>query len=84
MTKKFQREFQKQITDKIGLILHDYHVGGKHYLCKIECKGCEIHPNGAIFPNGKGTSISTSPSTSNAWNNIKSQIKKIHREHKQE
>ena len=64
MTKKFQREFQKNITDKIGLILYDYQVGGKHYLCKIECKGCEIHPNGAIFPNGKGTSISTSPSAS--------------------
>ena len=81
MGKKFEREFAKNITAKTGFILHDYHVGGKHYICKILCEGCEMHEEPAVFPNGKGTSISTSPSASNAWNNIKSQIKKVHREH---
>jgi|TARA_X000001036_G_C20106785_1_gene573525 hypothetical protein len=81
MSKKFQREFEKNITSKTGWILDSYKVGGKHYLCKIKCKGCELHEDEIIFPHGNGTSISSTPSASNAWNNIKSQIRKVHREH---
>jgi hypothetical protein len=81
MTKKFTRQFDKNITQKTGFKIHSYEVGGKHYICKIICEGCEMHEEPIIFPNGKGTSISTSPSASNAWNSIKTQIKKIHREH---
>jgi len=81
MTKKFQKEFKKHITQKTGFELYEYHVGGKHYICKIKCKGCKLHDEEIIFPNGNGTSISTSPSASNAWKNIKTQINKIHREH---
>jgi len=81
MSKKFQRDFQKQITQKTGWKLDSYIVGGKHYLCKIKCDGCSLHEDTIIFPKGVGTSISTSPSASNAWNNIKSQIRKVHRQH---
>ena len=81
MTKKFERDFVKQITKKTGWKLDSYVVGGKHYLCKITCEGCDLHENPITFPNGKGTSISTSPSASNAWSSIKSQIRKVHREH---
>jgi hypothetical protein len=61
--------------------MESYEVGGKHYICKISCEGCEMHKEPITFPRGPGTSISTSPSASNAWNSIKSQIRKIHREH---
>jgi len=81
MTKKFEREFEKEITKKTGWKLESYIVGGKHYLCKITCEGCDLHEETITFPNGRGTSISTSPSASNAWNSIKSQIRKVHREH---
>tara|TARA_Y100000996_G_C22545143_1_gene651508 strand:+ start:323 stop:580 length:258 start_codon:yes stop_codon:yes gene_type:complete len=81
MSKKFEREFQKHITSKTNWILDSYKTGGKHYLCKIRCEGCDLHDDVIVFPNGNGTSISTSPSASNAWNSIKSQIRKVHREH---
>ena len=80
MSKKFKREFEKNITKKTGWELVSYNNGGKHYICKIKCNGCELHEGEMIFPNGNGTSISSTPSASNAWNSIKSQIRKIHKE----
>jgi len=80
MTKKFERDFEKYITKKTGFILDSYDSNGKHNMCKIKCPGCEKYPEGHIFPEGRGTSISSTPSASNAWNSIKSQIRKVHRE----